>query len=38
VLDQDYVACLDEEIKEIRVAMTIVGGRVAWRREQHAHS
>jgi predicted amidohydrolase YtcJ len=33
VLDRDYFACPEEEIKEIRVVMTIVDGKVAYRRE-----
>jgi len=33
VLDRDYFTCPEEEIKEIKVALTIVAGRVAWRRE-----
>ncbi len=33
VLDRDYFACPEEEIKEITVEMTIVDGRVAYRRE-----
>lgn len=31
-LDRDYFACPDEEIKEIKVDLTVVGGRVAHRR------
>jgi predicted amidohydrolase YtcJ len=34
VLDRDYFAVPDEEIKEIQVAMTIVGGNVVWERPQ----
>jgi predicted amidohydrolase YtcJ len=34
VLDRDYFACPEEEIKEIRVEMTIVDGKVAYRREE----
>ena len=33
VLDRDYFACPEEEIKEIRVEMTIVDGKVVYRRE-----
>ncbi|MEN9935424.1 MAG: hypothetical protein RLZZ387_2003 [Chloroflexota bacterium] len=33
VLDRDYFACPDEEIKDIRVELTVAGGRVAYRRE-----
>jgi hypothetical protein len=32
VLDRDYFACSDEEIKDIKVEMTIVGGKVAYQR------
>jgi predicted amidohydrolase YtcJ len=32
VLDRDYFACPDEEIKDITVEMTIVDGKVAYRR------
>ena len=32
VLDRDYFACPDEEIKEVKVEMTIVDGKVAYRR------
>ena len=32
ILDRDYLACAEEEIRQIRVLMTIVGGKVvfAW--------
>jgi predicted amidohydrolase YtcJ len=30
VLDRDYFACPEEEIKEIKVEMTVVGGKVAY--------
>ncbi len=33
VLDRDYFVCPEEEIKDIKVALTIVNGRVAWRQE-----
>jgi hypothetical protein len=33
VLDRDYFAVADEEIKDIQVDMTIVGGQVAWDRK-----
>jgi predicted amidohydrolase YtcJ len=33
VLDRDYFAVPDEEIKEIQVDVTIVGGEVVWERE-----
>ncbi|MGE5508303.1 MAG: amidohydrolase, partial [Chitinophagales bacterium] len=33
VLDRDYLTCPEEEIREIRVLLTMVGGRVVWRRE-----
>jgi predicted amidohydrolase YtcJ len=33
VLDRDYFTCPEEEIKEIAVELTVVGGRVAYRRE-----
>ncbi len=33
VLDRDYFAAHDEEIKDIQVDMTIVGGDVVWERE-----
>jgi len=33
VLDRDYFAVSDEEIKDIRVEMTIVGGQIVWERE-----
>lgn len=33
VLDRDYFTCPDEAIKDIRVDLTIVDGRVAYRRE-----
>jgi predicted amidohydrolase YtcJ len=33
VLDRDYFAVADEEIKDIQVDMTIVGGHVAWDRK-----
>ncbi len=32
VLDRDYFACPDEEIKDIKIEMTIVGGKVAYSR------
>jgi predicted amidohydrolase YtcJ len=32
VLDTDYFSCRDEQIKDILVDLTIVGGRVAYRR------
>ncbi len=32
VLDRDYFAVPDEEIKDIQVDMTIIGGRVVWER------
>ncbi|RLC78005.1 MAG: amidohydrolase [Chloroflexi bacterium] len=35
VLDRDYFSVPDEEIKDIQVDMTIVGGDVVWQREQH---
>jgi predicted amidohydrolase YtcJ len=38
VLDRDYFACPAEEIKDIRVELTVVDGRVAWRRERHAQA
>jgi predicted amidohydrolase YtcJ len=34
VLDRDYFSCPEEEIKEIQVEATVIGGRVAYRREQ----
>ena len=33
VLDRDYFSVPDEEIKDIQVDTTIVGGQVVWRRE-----
>ena len=33
VLDRDYFAVPDEEIKDVQVDMTIVGGDVVWERE-----
>ena len=33
VLDRDYFAVSDEEIKDIQTDMTIVGGQVVWERE-----
>jgi predicted amidohydrolase YtcJ len=33
VLDRDYFAAPDEEIKDIQVDVTIVGGEVVWERE-----
>jgi hypothetical protein len=33
VVDRDYFACPEEEIKDIGVMMTIVGGKVAFKRE-----
>lgn len=33
VLDRDYFTCPEEEIKEIKVDITISGGRVAYRRD-----
>jgi predicted amidohydrolase YtcJ len=33
VLDQDYFSVSDEEIKDIQVDLTIVGGDVVWERE-----
>jgi predicted amidohydrolase YtcJ len=30
VLDTDYFACPDEQIKDIKVLVTICGGRVAY--------
>jgi predicted amidohydrolase YtcJ len=33
VLDRDYFSVPDEEIKEVRVDMTIVDGKVVWQRE-----
>jgi predicted amidohydrolase YtcJ len=33
VLDRDYFSCTEEEIKDIRVEMTIVDGKVAYRRD-----
>jgi predicted amidohydrolase YtcJ len=33
VLDRDYFAVPDEEIKDVKVDWTIVGGRVVWQRE-----
>ena len=33
ILDRDYFAVPDEEIKDIQVDMTIVGGQVVWERE-----
>jgi predicted amidohydrolase YtcJ len=33
VLDSDYFAIPDEEIKDIQTDLTIVGGRVVWQRE-----
>ncbi len=33
VLDRDYFSVPDEEIKDIQVDMTIVGGKVVWERE-----
>jgi len=33
VLDRDYFACPEDEIKDIAVEMTIVDGRVAYRRQ-----
>jgi hypothetical protein len=33
VLDRDYFAVPDEEIKEIQVDMTIVNGEAVWERE-----
>jgi hypothetical protein len=32
VLDRDYFAVPEEEIKDVRVEMTIVGGKVGWER------
>jgi hypothetical protein len=32
VLDRDYFSCPEEEIKEIQVDLTVVGGRVAYER------
>jgi hypothetical protein len=34
VLDRDYFAVSDEDIKDIRVDMTFVGGDLVWEREQ----
>ncbi|MBX0329643.1 amidohydrolase [Oscillochloris sp. ZM17-4] len=31
-LDRDYFSCPEEEIKEIKVELTVVGGKVAYRR------
>jgi predicted amidohydrolase YtcJ len=33
VLDRDYFAMPDEEIKDVQVDVTVVGGRVVWERE-----
>ncbi len=33
VLDRDYFTVSDEQIKQVRVDMTLVGGKVAWERE-----
>lgn len=33
VLDRDYFAVPDEEIKDVQVDMTVVGGQVVWERE-----
>jgi len=33
VLDHDYFAVPEEEIKDIRAQMTMVGGKVAWQRD-----
>ncbi len=33
VIDRDYLACPEEQIKEILPVMTLVGGRVAWERK-----
>ncbi|HWQ13246.1 MAG TPA: amidohydrolase [Roseiflexaceae bacterium] len=33
VLDRDYFTCPEEEIKNIRVDLTVIGGQVAYRRE-----
>ena len=33
VLDRDYFTVPEEEIKDIRVDMTVVGGKVVWERE-----
>jgi predicted amidohydrolase YtcJ len=38
VLDRDYFAVPDEEIKEIQVEMTIVGGEVVWERSRFSQS
>lgn len=35
VLDRDYFTCPEEEIKAIRVEMTVVGGSVAYRATSH---
>lgn len=32
ILDRDYLACAEEEIRQIRVLMTILGGKVVFRR------
>jgi hypothetical protein len=34
VLDRDYFTCPEEEIKDIRVDMTVIDGKVAYRREE----
>jgi predicted amidohydrolase YtcJ len=33
VLDRDYFSCPEEEIKDIRVEMTVIDGKVAYQRE-----
>jgi hypothetical protein len=33
VLDRDYFSVPDEEIKDVQVDLTIVGGDVVWERE-----
>ena len=34
VVDRDYLKCPDDEIKDIEPVMTIIGGKIAWRRDQ----
>jgi predicted amidohydrolase YtcJ len=38
ILDRDYFAVPDEEIKDIEVDMTIVAGQVMWERERGNHA
>jgi predicted amidohydrolase YtcJ len=38
VLDRDYFECPEEEIKAIQVELTVVGGKVAYTREERPHA